>query len=183
MATDKSNGASKGAAKKSAASKAAPKTVSSMTASSVAPASPAAAAPATARKSAAKKSVRKASSAEASLPPANPAEKLAAAAKPSKPKAVARAATSPSSQRKTTILVKANVGFGNSIYLRGNGPGLSWDVGVQAENLSADEWRWVTTESNAEFEVKVLLNDNVWEVGPNTTIASGSKTVIEPSFE
>ncbi len=82
----------------------------------------------------------------------------------------------------TTIVAKVDVGFGNMLFLRGTGPGLSWEKGVEMTNSSADEWTWSTTKASADFVAKVLVNDVVWSNDADATIAAGKKTVIVPSF-
>lgn len=82
----------------------------------------------------------------------------------------------------TTIVAKCDCGFGNSLFLRGEGAGLSWETGVPMENSSSDEWTWTTDKATAEIEIKVLRNDSEWALGDNITVAAGSKSVIEPTF-
>src|SRR5262245_18623488 len=47
----------------------------------------------------------------------------------------------------TTITARYDVGFGNSLFIRGEGPGLSWDQGITMECLGNDLWRIVLAES------------------------------------
>jgi hypothetical protein len=82
----------------------------------------------------------------------------------------------------TTIVAKCDCGFGNSLFLRGEGAGLSWESGVPMENSGADEWTWSSSEAVGEIEVKVLRNDSEWAVGDNITVPAGTKSVIEPTF-
>jgi len=82
----------------------------------------------------------------------------------------------------TTIVAKVDVGFGNMLFLRGTGPGLSWEKGVEMTNSSADEWTWSTTKASADFVAKVLVNDVMWSSDADATIAAGKKTVLVPSF-
>jgi hypothetical protein len=82
----------------------------------------------------------------------------------------------------TTIVAKVDVGFGNMLFLRGTGPGLSWEKGVEMTNSGTDEWTWSTTKASADFVAKVLVNDVIWSFEPDSIIAAGSKTVIVPTF-
>jgi hypothetical protein len=82
----------------------------------------------------------------------------------------------------STVVAKIDIGFGNALFLRGDGPGLSWDRGVPMINMSSDEWVWATKDAAAPFEAKVLVNDCLWSIDANSTIAPGSRTVIYPTF-
>src|SRR5690606_12500637 len=58
-----------------------------------------------------------------------------AAPAPSRPAAAKRANPKPTPAvvapaKDTVIVAKIDVGFGNALYLRGDGPGLSWSKGV-----------------------------------------------------
>jgi len=81
----------------------------------------------------------------------------------------------------TTIDVKADVGFGNTVYLRGQGAGLSWEKGVPLACVNSATWRW-TGEPKAPVTFKLLINDKVWSAGNDLTIAPGQKLEITPVF-
>ena len=155
-------------------------------------------------KKAAKKAVTKTASKKVSTPPAAPvaakkaapAKKAAVAApapaavvKPTTPepapaakKAPAKkAATTSKPAPLTTIVAKVDVGFGNSLYLRGQGSSLSWDKGIVMGCAGPDEWVW-STDAKGDLEFKFLLNDEIWASGPNSTVAAGERIVIEPQF-
>lgn len=83
---------------------------------------------------------------------------------------------------KTRIVAQLDVGFGNALYIRGNGPGLSWDQGTPMECVSSDQWELVVGESSRPISFKVLLNDRIWCTGPDSVAASGSTTTIVPEF-
>jgi hypothetical protein len=82
----------------------------------------------------------------------------------------------------TTITARINIGFGNTLHLRGEGPGLSWDRGVPMECIAADLWRFNLGESARGFTFKVLVNDLTWNSGPDYTVASGGVVNITPTF-
>jgi hypothetical protein len=81
----------------------------------------------------------------------------------------------------TIITAHANIGFGNTLYLRGDGPGLSWDKGVPLDCLSDDKWS-LAIEHATPFTFRVLLNDLVWCTGDNYTAAPGASIEITPEF-
>lgn len=81
----------------------------------------------------------------------------------------------------TQIVVDYDVGFGNSLCIRGQGGGLSWDLGLMMRNESANRWVWMT-HSLDDLTFKVLINDRRWEEGDNHTIAGGESEEITPQF-
>ena len=94
-------------------------------------------------------------------------------------KAPAKKASTPAL---TTICGKIDVGFGNALYLRGSGGGLSWDKGVLMGNASSDEWLWSAEASAGTIECKFLINDEIWSEGDNCTVSAGERLETTPSF-
>jgi hypothetical protein len=88
-----------------------------------------------------------------------------------------------SCKTKTTLIIKCNSGFPNNLFLRGEGIAeLNWEKGVKMENIKADEWRWETSASFTKAQVKVLLNDRVYETGANHVIECGQTVTFTPTF-
>jgi hypothetical protein len=81
----------------------------------------------------------------------------------------------------TTIDVKMDVGFGNAIFLRGKGSGLTWDRGTPLVCVDGKTWRWSQAVSDP-ITFKILLNDQVWSAGNDLTIAPGQKLEVAPRF-
>ena len=42
----------------------------------------------------------------------------------------------------TTVIAKVMIGIGNKPYVRGEGPGLSWEEGVPMNFLEIGKWAW-----------------------------------------
>ena len=82
----------------------------------------------------------------------------------------------------TTISARINVGFGNVLYLRGDGPGLTWDRGVVMECTEDDKWTLVLRESIRPIIFKFLVNDEVWSIGEDYTAQPGASAVFTPIF-
>src|SRR5690348_2460716 len=61
----------------------------------------------------------------------------------------------------TTIEAKVDVGFGNNLFVRGEGPGLSWEHGVPLECVDSQTWQ-LSVPANDKLKFKLLLNDTVW---------------------
>ena len=82
----------------------------------------------------------------------------------------------------TVITAKFDVGFGNTLFLRGEGPGLSWDKGIALSNAGEDLWTLILPESSKPVAFKVLVNDNAWSTGEDYLVESGGTITIVPSF-
>jgi len=82
----------------------------------------------------------------------------------------------------TVITALIDIGFGNTLYLRGEGPGLSWDVGVPMDCVSDDKWSLSLPGTGKPVTYKFLINDLSWSAGPDFVAASGSKSSLTPSF-
>lgn len=82
----------------------------------------------------------------------------------------------------TTISATIDVGFGNFLYLRGEGPGLSWEKGVLMKCVADDLWTITIPESARPVVFKFLLNDETWCAGDDFTVESGGKVSLTPEF-
>ena len=85
-------------------------------------------------------------------------------------------------QSATTVAAKIDVGFGNALFIRGQGPGLSWDRGTPLNCRDDSIWVWSADKAKEKIEFKLLLNDQVWAQGENVTIAAGEKIEVVPRF-
>ena len=112
------------------------------------------------------------------------ATKAPAAAKPAKVAKIAKAkpAAAKASAATTTIVAAIDVGFGNHLTLRGEGPGLSWDVGVPLECSADDRWAITLPETGHPIICKFLINDQTWCAGEDYTVLPGSSVVLSPTF-
>jgi hypothetical protein len=123
-----------------------------------------------------------------------PATKSASAAKVPKPAAKKKAAApapasaAPAVQAvaakpvETVITAQIDVGFGNQLYIRGEGPGLSWDKGVLMECVASDQWRVALPESARPVVFKFLVNDLSWSAGDDYKAEPGTSVTLTPSF-
>jgi hypothetical protein len=103
-----------------------------------------------------------------------PAKKTAAPAK--KKPAVA------SEPPATFISAKIDIGFGNHLYLRGEGPGLSWDHGLAMDCVGNALWTGAVKNATTPVTFKVLVNDLTWSEGPDYTVQAGQSITITPTF-
>ena len=81
----------------------------------------------------------------------------------------------------TTIEAKIDVGFGNQLFLRGEGAGLSWEKGTPLKCVDPGTWRW-TVEASDQLKFKLLLNDSVWMSGADLVLPPGKRVEIKPAF-
>ena len=114
-----------------------------------------------------------------------------APAVPAKAPAVAtRKSTAPAKKKSagvtgpltTVIAAEIDVGLGNHLFLRGTGPGLSWDRGLAME--CAGTGLWTLTLKNTTFPLlfKVLINDHDWSAGDDFAAAPGTHVTVVPKF-
>jgi hypothetical protein len=82
----------------------------------------------------------------------------------------------------TFISATIDIGFGNHLFLRGDGPGLSWDRGVAMDCTGAGLWTASVKNANGPVTFKVLVNDLSWSSGEDFVAAPGQSVTITPSF-
>ncbi len=82
----------------------------------------------------------------------------------------------------TFISAQIDIGFGNHLYVRGTGPGLSWDRGVAMDCVGNGLWTTCVKNASATVTFKVLVNDLTWSTGPDFVVQSGQSITITPTF-
>lgn len=82
----------------------------------------------------------------------------------------------------TTIVAQIDVGFGNTLYLRGEGPGLSWEKGVPLDCVADDKWSISLSETSKPIVFKFLINDVTWCEGDDFVAQPGSTLTVTPVF-
>jgi hypothetical protein len=98
----------------------------------------------------------------------------AAASAPARPDAVTAVPT--------VIAAQVDVGFGNALYIRGEGPGLSWEKGVLLENTSSDHWKISISKATKPVTFKFLVNDEKWSSGEDYVVKAGAEAIFTPFF-
>lgn len=81
-----------------------------------------------------------------------------------------------SSDGATRLIVTAYIGIGNRVFIRGDGPGLSWERGVPLEFVSIGKWRWQTSDATQPVQFKIYKNDEL-------ECPSLGKQVIDPGYQ
>ncbi len=103
----------------------------------------------------------------------------AAAPKPARKAPLKKPAASATS---TKITANIDVGFGNTLYLRGEGPGLNWDRGLAMDCVADDEWTITLSDATVPIVFKFVLNDTTWSLGNDFTVEPGGSVAITPAF-
>jgi hypothetical protein len=82
----------------------------------------------------------------------------------------------------TSITAEIDIGFGNALYLRGEGAGLSWDRGVLMNCVSDSTWSLELGESSRPIIFKFLVNDLSWSAGEDYSVSPGTSVSVVPTF-
>lgn len=156
--------------------------------------------------SALKKAARKTTVPKSTEKKAAPAKAIKAASKKATKVAAAKAVTSPAVKPKksatatktksaqtttagkkptpsvTTFVAQAEIGWGNSLYIRGEGaPELSWERGILMK-WEDDAWVYTTTGARTPVAFKFLVNDHTWAEGHNQHVEPGCTSITTPHF-
>ncbi|MBS0633089.1 MAG: hypothetical protein JSS11_14355 [Verrucomicrobia bacterium] len=111
-----------------------------------------------------------------------PAKKTAKPAVKKTPAAPAAKAVAPKAVV-TTIVANFDVGFGRSLHIRGEGPGLSWDKGLLMECTGPDQWQIALPgESARPIVFKFLINDELWSADSDYIVPTGGSITAVPVF-
>jgi hypothetical protein len=82
----------------------------------------------------------------------------------------------------TEVSARIDVGLGNTLFIRGEGDGLSWNKGTPLECKDASTWVWSTRKAKARLAFKILLNDVVWAQGQDVVVEAGERIEVAPQF-
>lgn len=94
----------------------------------------------------------------------------------------ARSAEAVTAEGVTQVEAKIDVGWGNTLFIRGEGAGLSWDKGTPMACLDATTWIWLTTGAGSPVRFKLLINDELWAGGDDLAVAPGACIEVKPAF-
>jgi hypothetical protein len=88
----------------------------------------------------------------------------------------------PAARPATVINARIDVGFGNALFLRGDGPGLSWDKGIALDCLASDHWSVSIKGAVQPVVFKLLINDERWSAGADFVAEAGRETTVTPAY-
>ena len=135
-----------------------------------------------AKKTTPKKTVKKVATKKTATKKVTATKKATATKKTTTKKATATKKATTASLVQTRIIARVDVGFGNNLYIRGEGAGLSWDVGILMRNRSPYEWAWERKTADNPIEYKLLINDELWANGENQFAQSDETSITAPTF-
>lgn len=75
-----------------------------------------------------------------------------------------------------------DVGFGNALFIRGEGGGLSWDKGQPLVCVDGATWVWTARQTDRPVRFKLLINDQRWSRGENLEVCPGGQLEVVPAF-
>lgn len=113
-------------------------------------------------------------------PPAK--ETASEAPAPEPQKELFAASSEPASGTGTEVFIHAMIGISNRLYLRGDGPHLSWEKGEVLSPVGIGEYRKTFSGLEEPIQLALLLNDEVWSAEGRFTIEPGKKTELHASF-
>lgn len=96
--------------------------------------------------------------------------------------APAKAESSASSDGATRLLVTAYIGIGNKLYIRGDGPGLSWDKGAPMQFVSIGKWGWASHDATGPVKCKLYKNDDTAALSGEVTLEPGKHVEVTALF-
>jgi hypothetical protein len=80
-----------------------------------------------------------------------------------------------------TVAAIIDVGFGNTLFIRGQGAGLNWSSGVAMQCEADNRWT-ITVPTHGPVIFKLLVNDLTWSQGENYEASPGEAVQVSPSF-
>jgi hypothetical protein len=112
-----------------------------------------------------------------------PAKKAPAKKAPTPKKAATPVKKAPAKQTtaQNRIIARVDVGFGNVLFVRGEGAGLSWEKGTALANVTPYEWA-LSCSTKGKVIFKFLINDELWAEGENITLPAGRESISSPTF-
>ena len=88
----------------------------------------------------------------------------------------------PSADGLTRLTVVSYIGIGNKLFLRGEGPGLSWDKGVPLQFVSIGRWRWETDAATGPITCKIYKNDKLEAPIGTLALTPGAEQEVTATF-
>lgn len=98
------------------------------------------------------------------------------------PAVIPTPAKAPATPPEVTITALIDIGFGNLLFVRGEGAGLSWNSGIALECDADNRWSVTLTPAAEPVVFKLLVNDLTWSAGENFQVAPGGAVVVTPTF-
>ena len=81
------------------------------------------------------------------------------------------------------MIAKVMIGIGNKPYVRGQGPGLSWEEGVPMNFIEIGKWAWSPPQKNVSVTIQIYRNDEDPDNTGKHEIKAGEKFELTPDFD
>lgn len=118
----------------------------------------------------------------AAAPATEPVEAVASDESAPESSPAAEVESSTSSDGATRLLATAYIGIGNKLFIRGDGPGLSWDHGVPMQFVSIGKWGWSTHDATGPVRCKLYKNDDLASLAGEVVLEAGRHTEVTALF-
>lgn len=82
----------------------------------------------------------------------------------------------------TTLLATAYIGVDNKLFVRGDGPGLSWEKGIPMQFLEIGRWGWTTSEAKEPVRLRLYKNDTEPDPAGDYVLEPESALEVRPEF-
>lgn len=82
----------------------------------------------------------------------------------------------------TSVIANVMIGIGNKPYVRGEGPGLSWEEGAPMNFVEIGKWAWSPSRKNATVTIQIYRNDQDPDQGGKYEVKPGEKFEVTPDF-
>ena len=87
-----------------------------------------------------------------------------------------------SSDGATRLLVTAYIGIGNKLFIRGEGPGLSWAKGIPMHFVSIGKWGWATNDATEPVRCELYKNDESAALTGEVVVDPGKHVEVTALF-
>jgi hypothetical protein len=82
----------------------------------------------------------------------------------------------------SSLTARVDVGWGNALFIRGQGGELSWEKGTPLLCAGRSTWVCAPRQANEPITCKLLLNDHLWAAGADLVVEPGSHLELAPVF-
>tara|TARA_B100001248_G_scaffold201492_1_gene155735 strand:- start:19808 stop:21088 length:1281 start_codon:yes stop_codon:yes gene_type:complete len=82
----------------------------------------------------------------------------------------------------TKVIANVLTGIGKKPYIRGEGPGLSWEKGIPMDFVEIGKWQWVAPHSDQPVQCHIYKDDNIPAEGENFQLEPGEQLELSPHF-
>lgn len=82
----------------------------------------------------------------------------------------------------TKVIANVLTGIGKKPYIRGEGPGLSWDKGVPMDFVEIGKWQWVCPSAEQSVTCRIYKDDAIPAEGEDLQLQPGEQVEMSPHF-